>query len=76
MSDLPPHRESLGDAAVYFPPTDAVVLRNELTRVLDDDGLRRGIGARARAHVAALTWDASAERLKALLHDVVRDRRG
>lgn len=76
VSDLPPHRESLGDAAIYFPPTDAGTLQRELARLLDDEPRRSELGARARAHVSELTWDATAERLMALLREVVEDRRG
>lgn len=75
VSDLPPHRESLGDAAIYFPPTDAGALQRELSSLLDDEARRSALGARSRAQVSGLTWDAAAERLMTLLRDVVGDRR-
>jgi glycosyltransferase involved in cell wall biosynthesis len=76
VSDLPPHRASLGEAASYFPPTDAAALRRELERVLGSEDLRRDLGARARAQVADLTWDAAAERLQALIREVARGTGG
>ena len=33
-SDIPPHREFLGDAVRYFPPDDAAALAGELERLL------------------------------------------
>lgn len=66
-SDLPAHRESLGDAALYFPATDAGALAAVLERILDDPDLRCSLGERARETVAPLTWDAAAKRLRDLV---------
>ncbi|HWQ23044.1 MAG TPA: glycosyltransferase family 1 protein [Gaiellaceae bacterium] len=72
VSDLPAHRETLGDAALTFPPGDATALRAQLERLLADEGLRRELAARGRAAVARFSWDASAERLRELVHEVAR----
>jgi glycosyltransferase involved in cell wall biosynthesis len=72
LSDLPPHRESLGDAALYFPPGDVAALRGRLERVLDDERLRRSLAERAYAAAAALSWDAAAEGLRDLVRRAVR----
>ena len=66
LSDLPAHRESLGDAALYFAPRDASALRAALERALSEPGH----GDRARAAVAGLTWDPAATRLRELIHGV------
>jgi glycosyltransferase involved in cell wall biosynthesis len=43
-SDIPPHRESAGDAALYFPPGDAAALAECLRRV---EAERPALAARA-----------------------------
>ena len=68
LSDLPAHRESLGDGGLYFPPRDAHVLTDLLGTILDDDELRRDLAERGRANVARLSWDAGAQELQEVLH--------
>jgi glycosyltransferase involved in cell wall biosynthesis len=70
LSDLPPHRESLGDAALYFDPTDVAALASILNRIVTDDALREEHRARARAAVSHLSWDATATRLQSLISEV------
>ncbi len=73
LSDLPAHRETLRDGALYFPPTDAAELVRQLERLLGDTELRSALATRGREAVARLSWDASAERLRKLVHEVARD---
>jgi glycosyltransferase involved in cell wall biosynthesis len=75
LSDLPAHRESIGDAALFFPPKDAGALARALVSVLDDPALRASLAERAHAAVAPLTWDAAAERIRGLLVEAAEDRR-
>jgi glycosyltransferase involved in cell wall biosynthesis len=70
LSDLPAHRETLDGAALFFPPLDAGALSVELERIPDDEALRRTLAEQARAAVAGLTWDASAERLLELVSEL------
>jgi len=72
VSDLPAHRETLRDAPLYFRPTDGTALAHHLERVLDDPSLRRSLADRARRAVQGLSWDAAAERLRALIAQAVR----
>ena len=74
LSDLPAHRESVGDAALFFPPRDAIALTNALMSVLGSAELRASLSARARAAVAPLTWDAAAEQVRELLEQAVGPR--
>jgi glycosyltransferase involved in cell wall biosynthesis len=69
LSDIGPHRETLADAALFFPPGDARALCDRLSRLLEapEDGLT--LGARARAAAGRLSWDQSARRLYGLLAD-------
>jgi alpha-1,3-rhamnosyl/mannosyltransferase len=70
LSDLPAHRESLGDAALYFPPTDVEALAGHLEALLRDPELAAERGELARDAVAPLSWDASAERLAGILREL------
>jgi len=76
LSDLPAHRETLGDAALYFPPTDREELTRLLGRVIRDVELRRNLGQRGKRAVAGLSWDASAERLRDLIREAAADGSG
>lgn len=66
-SDLPAHRESLGDGALFFPATDAGALAAALERILDEPGLRQALAQRGREAVAPLSWDAAATVLRDLV---------
>jgi glycosyltransferase involved in cell wall biosynthesis len=69
LSDLPAHRESLGDGGLYFAARDPAALAAALATMLDDEEARTALAIRGRAAVAELTWDAAAERLRDLLHE-------
>lgn len=76
LSDIPAHRETLGDAALYFEPGDTQALARKLESVLDDPALRSSLSERGRRAVARLTWDAAAERLGELLLEAAASPRG
>jgi glycosyltransferase involved in cell wall biosynthesis len=67
LSDLPAHRESLGDAALYFPPTDVRALTEALGRVANDDGLRAEMSERGRQAASRMSWDDAARKLRELI---------
>jgi glycosyltransferase involved in cell wall biosynthesis len=74
-SDIPAHREVLGDAGVLYPVKDAAALARTLGAVLDDPKQRAELGRRARAAIEErddLSWDRAAEATAAVLHSVVR----
>ena len=68
LSDIPAHRETLGDEALFFPPRDAARLAEQLGQLLGSDMLRRSLAQRGHRRVARFTWDASAEALSKLVH--------
>jgi glycosyltransferase involved in cell wall biosynthesis len=74
VSDLGAHRESLGDAALYFAATDARALTRMLEQVVDHPELQRALGDRARRAVQTLSWDATAESLRQLIGAAARRR--
>jgi alpha-1,3-rhamnosyl/mannosyltransferase len=73
LSDIPAHHETLGDDAIFFPPLDADVLAKRLQELLGSETLRRSLAERGRRRVARYTWDASAEALRRLVHEVACD---
>jgi len=72
-SDLPAIREVLtdGENACLVAPGDEHALAAGIRRVLDDPALADRLARRASEGVAAYSWDRRAERLEALLEDVV-----
>lgn len=75
-SDVSTMPEVGGDAVLYFPPHDPRALAAQVTRLLDDDGLR-GILTRAGAMQAAkYSWSRSAQgTLAAIDLGIARHRR-
>lgn len=69
LSDLPPHRETLGAAALFFPPTDVEALATIIICLSADVTLRDEVAAKARRAVADLTWDAAAAELRTLIRE-------
>ena len=53
-SDLPPHRETADDAALYFPADNHDVLAECMRRVTEDAGLRGSLAEQALARSRAL----------------------
>jgi glycosyltransferase involved in cell wall biosynthesis len=74
LSDIPPHRESLGDAARYFAAGDSAALARELSELLQDAALRRELGERGRRRVSGLSWDRSANVLRRLIDEAAEGR--
>lgn len=72
LSDLPAHRESLADGALYFPARDASALSAHLERLVVDPVLRRSVRDRGGAAAAALSWDVSARRLSEVIAGAAR----
>lgn len=73
-SDIPPHRELLGDTGILVPVDDAPALADALARVIADPAAARALGERARVRISAseYQWDDVAARTEAVLAGVVR----
>ena len=67
LSDLPAHRETLGDGGLYFAPRDVAELASQMARVLDDPELRRTTADRGRERVSRLSWARGAAQLQEVL---------
>ena len=72
LSDITAHRETLGGAALFFPPRSAERLAGELHRLLEDEEARQDVAQRCRRAVAGLSWNAAA----AVLRDLLRAAAG
>jgi glycosyltransferase involved in cell wall biosynthesis len=75
LSDIGPHRETLGAAAAFSPPRARPALVRELAHLLDDHEYRRAVASRCREAVAPLTWETTADRLRELVHATAEGRR-
>jgi glycosyltransferase involved in cell wall biosynthesis len=63
VSDIPPHREVIGNAALFFPPKDAQVLSDQLLKLLSDNNLRKGLLENARKRLELFSWKKTAEKV-------------
>ena len=64
--------EVVGDAGLLVPSGDEDALGTALRRLLDDESLREGLRARARARAAAFSWDRAADETLAVYRGVAR----
>ena len=62
--------EVLGDAALYFDPSEAGGLERELQRLLSDAPLGTSLGMRASARAQRYTWTAAARALLAVFDEI------
>lgn len=76
LSDLPAHRETLDGCAIFFPPKDTDALARALTRVLDDGPAAAALAEAGRIRAGALSWDAAAEALRAVIVEAAGSRNG
>jgi glycosyltransferase involved in cell wall biosynthesis len=67
VSDLPVFSETLGEAALRFPPDDEEALAGALLRIAADADLRNRLATVGRPAVAALTWEQAAREMRAAL---------
>lgn len=72
VSDLPPLRETLGDAAVFVPPGDVEALAGAMRAIADDGTLRTRLMAAAPEALAPLTWRRAADRTMTVLLEAAR----
>ena len=73
--DLTETRFSAGDAALYATPSDPSALASCIDRLLDDDALRRTMGAEGRRRVEhELSWARSVQSLELAYRRVLTDR--
>lgn len=72
LSDLPSHRASLREAALYFDPEDVQAIAAAMAWALEEPGRTLALAQAAREAVAGLTWDASALSLHQVVSEAAR----
>jgi glycosyltransferase involved in cell wall biosynthesis len=78
-SDIPPHRELLGDSGILVPVGDPAAWAQALRTVADDPDTAHRLGARGRARIEAsdeYQWDAVAARTESVLAGAVSGAAG
>ena len=74
--DLPEGRVSAGEAALYARPNDPADLAEKIATLLDDEALRRRLGAIGRQRIEGeLSWQRQAPRLVAAYETLIAPRR-
>jgi glycosyltransferase involved in cell wall biosynthesis len=68
-SNLPPLRETLGDAALLVAPGDADALATALVQIAADAPARARLGAAARERAGRYTWEAAGRGLAEVLKE-------
>jgi glycosyltransferase involved in cell wall biosynthesis len=59
-ADIPPLRESAGDAALYFDPLDENAIAAALDRIAEDEPLRRKLAEGGPPQARLFTWERTA----------------
>ena len=65
--------EVVGDAGVYFDPTDVGSIAAAIESLLNDQGRRESLARRALQQAALFTWDASARALLACFDELAHE---
>lgn len=69
-ADTPSAREACGEAATYYPPTDAPALAERLSQLASDGQLRESLSTAGLRHIAGLRPDSASRRILAGLEAV------
>lgn len=73
-SGIPPMTEVLGDAAVYFDPTDPRDISDKMESILNDDALKDSLASRGRERAAGYTAQAMTDGLMRTISSAARVR--
>lgn len=71
-ADIPVFREIAAESAIYVDPFDSGAIARSMERVLGDPELARRLSKAGRARVELFTWKKAADRLAALLDEVIQ----
>jgi glycosyltransferase involved in cell wall biosynthesis len=66
--------EVVGDAGLFFDPTDVGAISAALRRIVDDPGLRVSLAAKARERARQYTWESAARTLLDSFESLVASR--
>ncbi len=69
-SDIPPHREVCGEAAVYFNPLDVEDMAKKISHVIENDNIRNILADKGRERATMFSWQLSARKLMKIIADI------
>jgi glycosyltransferase involved in cell wall biosynthesis len=75
LSDTPAHRNTAGEAAVFFEPRDTAAIARAVSRLLEDDDLRRRLSAQGPARASRFRTRDVGDRLEAVFGRLVGQTR-
>ena len=74
VSDIPVHREVLGDAAIYCDPRSPGSLKEKMQQVVEDSDLRRKYIARGLERCRLYSWERTATQTLEVYESVLAKR--
>jgi glycosyltransferase involved in cell wall biosynthesis len=75
-SDIPVHREVLGDAAIYVDPTDSPGWASAIRYLVENPAERSRLSEAGRSQAAKYSWDESARQLLNVIEEAMEERNG
>lgn len=70
ISDIPPHKEVCGSAAVYFNQYDVKDMADKISYVLNNNDLQKNMIQRGKERASLFSWDKSANKLVTLIKEL------
>ncbi len=74
-SDIPPHREVLGDAGIFVPPGDKDAIANALKRLINDSSLREALGIKAGERAKLFTIENAVKKYENIFEDILKKKK-
>ncbi|MBR3647587.1 MAG: glycosyltransferase family 4 protein [Paludibacteraceae bacterium] len=67
VSDIPAFREVCGDAAIYFNPLNTKDIQDKMSRIVQDDALRKQLIAKGSEQMKQFSWEKSADEIMKII---------
>jgi len=74
-SDIPPHREVLGDAGIFVPPGDNDAIEKAIKRLINDSSLREALGKKAGERAKLFTIENAVKTYENLFEDILKKKK-
>ncbi|MCX6763742.1 MAG: glycosyltransferase family 1 protein [Candidatus Moranbacteria bacterium] len=74
-SDIPPHREVAGEAALFFNPENSQDLAEKLEKIISDSDLRNDLIQKGLEQAQKFSWKKSAEKLLKIYQNIQIDNK-
>ena len=69
-SDIPVFHEVCADAALYFNPLDINDIQKAMTRIVQEDSLRKQLIEKGKKQMKQFNWELSARVIKRLIEEL------